>query len=80
MNNQKFFKTVITYEILCADEPYEFESLEQAHYDVTIGHYSGMLLDKQDVELTQNEMHEALITQGSDPSFLDDDWDDESDD
>ena len=33
VNNQSF--EVITYEILCADEPNEFESLEQAD-DVTI--------------------------------------------
>jgi hypothetical protein len=67
----KFYKTVISIEIL-SDELYpDCVTLEQINYDITEGHCSGRLLTEvHNEELTKEQMAEALIAQGSDPSFL----------
>jgi len=66
----KYFKTVIHYEILSADEPFS-GSLEDANYETMEGSMSGRFLDSTVTELTKEEAHAALVEQGSDETFLD---------
>ena len=65
----KYYRTVITYEVLSQD-PYSFSDLAQTAYDVMEGDCSGMELNTTSEELTAQEMAERMDAQGSDWSFF----------
>jgi hypothetical protein len=71
---RKFYKTVVSYEIL-SEEPIGEVSLEDIAYECENGHWSGVFGDTVITELTGKEMAEAARKQGTDPEFfmLDDD-------
>jgi len=73
-----FYKTLITIEVLSVD-PYDPDTLEDVCHDITEGHYSGSWKAAPSVEVTKEEMTEALIAQHTDPSFLLNDLDDDFD-
>ncbi len=50
-------------------EPPEYESLEEAAEAIETGNASGAY-SQVDVEVTEDEMRELLLEQGSDPEFL----------
>jgi hypothetical protein len=65
----KFFRTVITVEVLGRDEPFtgDLEDLYYATYD---GPFSGRVLVHETTEVTPKAMADLLIGQLSDPEFL----------
>jgi hypothetical protein len=68
MTKQKYYRTIITVEIL-SDYPYSVDTLAHVGYDVTEGDVSGSITEKCE-EITRDEMKKALIAQGSDPNFI----------
>lgn len=68
-SQQKFFKTIIHYEVLSADEPFS-GSLEELAQEVTDGEMSGRFLETDVMQLSREQVSAALLAQGSDPSFL----------
>ena len=64
-----FHKTIIQVEVLSEDF-YDFDNLEGTHYDITEGACSGKVKVLSQVELNAKEVREALVEQGSDPSFF----------
>ena len=65
----KYFRTVITYEVLTEGEPWK-GTLEDLAYDTTEGHASGMFLSTEVEEVSEGRMAGLLVSQGSDPEFL----------
>lgn len=65
----KFFKTLVTFEVLSADAPFDGSASDLA-IAITTGDMSGIQLPTQVTELSAAQMSEALIEQGSDPAFL----------
>ena len=69
MSNQKYYRTIISIEIL-SDYPYSYGfDLRNVWHDMTYGDVSGSISEKT-TEITKDEMRESLIAQGSDPAFL----------
>lgn len=67
---RKFWKSTITVTVLtCGEKPPQYMSLDEVNYDITEGDASG-LWAQVDSEMTQKEMDDALIAQGSDPEFF----------
>lgn len=64
-----YFRTVFKYEVL-SDEPLGNPSLAEISYQCTEGHCSGMFLEKEVEVVSQSEIENLLIEQGSDPNFL----------
>ncbi len=71
MENNKFYRTVFTIEVL-SDEPLQADGmgLEEINYEITEGHCSGVVTTDGSMEVTKKEMSDLLYAQGSDPSFL----------
>jgi phosphopantothenate synthetase len=66
----EYQKTVIEVEVLSNgfyDNP---NDLKNVAHDITFGDCSGSIKVSKRESLTKQEMHDALINQGSDPSFL----------
>lgn len=63
-------RTVIEVEVLHLG-PYDPDSLEEVHRDITDGDCSGRWAIKSTEEVTPERMRDLLISQGSDPNFLD---------
>ena len=78
MAKRKFYKTIVRFEVLSVDGPFE-SSLERLAEEVTNGGMSGRRLEPEVSELTPEEARAALVVQGSAPDFLDDGLDDEDD-
>ncbi|MEQ9223778.1 MAG: hypothetical protein RJQ08_11775 [Salinisphaeraceae bacterium] len=74
-------KTVIQVEVL-SDQDWCFEDLQSTAYDITEGDCSGCVQVVNEATLTDAETAKALESQGSDPSFLlgEDDEDSDADD
>lgn len=68
MTKQKYYRTIITVEIL-SDYPYSVDTLADVGYDMTEGDVSGQISERCE-EITKDEMKKALIAQGSDPNFI----------
>lgn len=67
----KFWKTTITYEVLTEGEkPPEYNNAAEVNYDIEDGDASGQRTVNTAIELTPQEMADALVAQGSDPTFL----------
>lgn len=65
----KYYKTIITIEIL-SDYPYDYGfDLSNVQYDMTYGGVSGSVSSKSKI-ISKKEMTKALIAQGSDPNFI----------
>jgi archaellum component FlaG (FlaF/FlaG flagellin family) len=77
MTTRKFYKTVITIEVL-SEEVYAFDSLEQTAYDIQDGGCSGKIEVVKSEELNGENVVKALNNQGSASEFfmLDEDGND----
>lgn len=72
----KYHRHTITIEVLSNDlSDFDFDTLEDIHYQITEGHCSGKVTVTNVEELTREEMAKALEKQGSDPTFLTEDED-----
>ena len=70
-SKRKFWKTVITLEVLSEDEPIDdSEGLLEIYDEITYGACSGISNVVKQQQLTPKEAAEALIKQGSDPEFF----------
>ncbi len=56
-NNQKYYRTIITVEIL-SDYPYSVDTLADVGYDMTEGDVSGQISERCE-EITKDEMKKA---------------------
>ncbi|MFA5571473.1 MAG: hypothetical protein WDA42_00070 [Candidatus Bathyarchaeia archaeon] len=68
-SKRKFYKTIIEVEVL-SEEPYTVEDLQQVHYDITAGDYSGTFEVVESVIINSVEAANLLSAQGSDPEFF----------
>lgn len=72
--SKKYYKTIVQIEILSENEPYGLigagESLSAIEYDITEGHFSGVIETKGFTELTAKEAADALVVQGSGTEFF----------
>lgn len=69
-SKRKFYKTVVTVEIISADNPPEFENLSELSYLITEGDHSGQFRTTLAKKLTAKEAAKALVKQDSDPEFF----------
>jgi hypothetical protein len=70
-----FKKTVIRVEVI-SDGYWEWDNLSDIAHDITDGECSGVVEVEDVVFLSAEDTARALVTQGSDPSFLlGEDWD-----
>ena len=69
MTTEKFFRTVLTIEVLTAREAFNGEITELAE-TITYGDASGKELVRVVEEVSAEAMSTLLIAQGSDPGFL----------
>lgn len=67
---KKYWKRVVTIEVLTKGEPIGELELDNLVHEIIYGAASGKVTYADPVELTVDEMQEALINQDSDPSFL----------
>ncbi|NCX76977.1 MAG: hypothetical protein EBX09_08105 [Actinobacteria bacterium] len=66
---QKYYRTIMTIEIL-SDFPYgDQKDLKTVAYDMTHGDVSGKISSECE-EISRYEMEQALLAQGSDPAFI----------
>lgn len=71
MAERKFFKTLITVEVLSEDAPVGDDiSLDDLHNMITDGDWSGRMEIAKVEELTPQQAATALTEQGSDPEFF----------
>jgi hypothetical protein len=70
MTKRKFFKTIITIEIL-SEAPFP-ESMDTSDVirEANVGSYSMRQMPRQQKEINGVQAAQALLTQGSDPSFF----------
>ena len=75
MTDRTFYVNTITIRVLSEDEPYDFASYEDLAYDVTEGHFVGIVEGIESTEVASKQMVDALYSVGSQPEFfqLDDD-------
>lgn len=69
----RYFKTLVTYEVLSEDEPLWASGGTSAlnlHHQITDGDCSGVCLSVSSVELDAKQMRSALECQGSDSGFF----------
>jgi len=67
---KKYWKTIVQVEVLSEDVPPEFDTLAELHTMITTGDCSGDYEVQVPEELTEEEMEEALVKQGSDIEFF----------
>ena len=70
MTTRKFYKKIITIEVISQDEPFDYSSIEEIGWAVVSGEHSGSIIKEVDVELNGKEVVVALIDQNSDPEFF----------
>lgn len=68
-SSSRLLRTVIVVEVLHRD-PIEFDTLADLHHTIDQGPASGDYAVQSSEELTPQQMHDALIKQGSAPQFL----------
>jgi len=69
--NRKFYRNVVTIEVLTEDEPLSDDlTLEDIGYEIENGGSSGGEIEIKSNEVPPAEMARLLIEQGSDPSFF----------
>jgi hypothetical protein len=69
MSDRKFYKTVITVEVL-SEEPVAFGDLGGLHCAITEGGCSGDYTEGKTKTLSAKQAVRELLKQGSDPSFF----------
>lgn len=74
-----YYRSVIQLEILSNDPIPPGYDLTDIVEEMTNGEYSGRWNIAEQKEVSKEEMHELLQAQGSDPTFLDDGYEDEED-
>lgn len=66
---ERYYRTIISIEIL-SDYPYSYGfDLRNVWHDMIYGDVSGTINEKT-TEISKDEMEKALITHGTDPSFI----------
>jgi hypothetical protein len=77
-SDRKFYRTVIELEVL-SDQPLGQFELETIVYEITEGSWSGVDTIVLQEEVSEGQLKELLIAQGSDPEFMlnDSDFDDD---
>lgn len=68
-NKEKYYKTRVVFEVISKDAPFS-GGAEDLYQAITSGDCSGAKTECTSVELNREECAEALVGQGSDPSFL----------
>jgi hypothetical protein len=68
---RKYFKTIITIEVLSEDAPVDVHQLtmQEIEYRYTYGDWSASV-DDEVQELTREQVEEELLSQGSSPEFF----------
>lgn len=69
IEKKPFRRTIIQVEVL-SEGDYDYSNLEQVHYDITFGDFSGLCSTKEVQPLSIAEMVEACEQIGSDPMFF----------
>jgi hypothetical protein len=71
MHMEKYWKTTLNVEVLTEgdEKPSEPVDLADVAYQISDGDASGHITSKVE-EVTETEMRQLLINQGSDPDFL----------
>lgn len=67
---RKFYRTLLTLEILSEYDPVTDMSLADINYAITEGDYSGVMSVQSFEQLTSKQMADCTIAQGSDPEFF----------
>jgi hypothetical protein len=70
----KYYRQVITIEVLSAAEPLAWDGINDIADAIHDGCSSGVMEETVNEEVGVVEMAELLDAQGSEPSFLIDDW------
>ena len=70
MSTRKFYKRIFQVEVLSEDPIPEEMDLDELHYQVTDGSWSGMMTAQDQEEVDGARMAELLRHQQSDPSFF----------
>ena len=71
MSDKKYYKTTITIEVLSEYEPVSSDcGLHCIAREINSGGWSGQRTKLVSKELTPKEAADALVAQGSDPSFF----------
>ena len=65
----RYYRHLITVEVLSTD-PMTTSDLDDLNYQITEGHCSGVVEVESSLEVTESQMRNLLIAQGSDPDFL----------
>ena len=69
MSGRKFFRTLVTIEIL-SEGPIDSPSLDNINSEITDGDWSGKITYGESVEVSGLAMADLLRAQGSDPEFF----------
>jgi hypothetical protein len=69
-SDRKFYKTIITVEILSEDVPPEWDDLEDIYYLIGQGDCSGMITSDHTFQVDASTIAKALLEQNTDPSFF----------
>jgi hypothetical protein len=71
MEQDKIYKTVVRIEILHDTPHIMWDDLNDIAYNISSGPWSGQIdTEGETVELVGQEAHDAIFSQGSDPSFF----------
>ena len=70
MTDRKFYKTLITVEVLSEDPIPVGMTLEQIAHEAIHGDYSMNIIGNDEVELNGKQAADHLYDQGSDPVFF----------
>ena len=66
----KYYKAVITVEVLTADEPVFWNRLEDVAYAITLGDASGLVELISEDEITEEQLVKECDKHGTDPTFF----------
>lgn len=70
MTDRKFYKTVVSFEVLSEDPIPAGMTIEQIANEAVHGDYSMGNVQCEQIELNEKQAAEALLDQGSDPMFF----------
>lgn len=70
VEENKFYKTTFTIEVLSEGTPIECTNLQDLHAAITDGPFSGLVETVTTEEMTSTKAAAELIQQGSDPGFF----------
>lgn len=70
ISKRKFYRNVFTIEVLSEDPINKMVDLDEIHYQITDGEWSGMINHEKQETVDGKQMAELLQKQGSDPGFF----------